>query len=453
MYITDLNSAGGIGANSLLLEMGNLRILVDAGMHPKRMGYASLPDFSILEDELLDAIVLTHCHLDHLGGLPVVARSHPEAPIITSLPNIILAPRMLRNSVNVMKRQRAEHNVGEYPLFVHRDIAVLSRRFEGQRFGKLETYRSRGETFQIALHQAGHVAGAAAIELIAKEGRIIISGDVLFDRQQTLAGANLPNGKADVLILETTRGMNERLPGCTRETEVQRFIATVNRILMRGGSCLIPVFALGRMQEMMTILSNARALGDLKPSPFFVTGLGVDLANHFDKIAKQTGLIDFDVQVIDELGAIPPDPNMVPGKRPSKNGIYLVSSGMLVERTPSYQVAASLLGHSENGICFVGYCDPETPGGVLLATAEGERFLFDVYDYSTPVRASVDQFDLSGHADRDELLDYACSVSPATVVLTHGDQDAREWFSAQFAQALPSAKIIDPKPLERYDLL
>ncbi len=452
MFITDLNPSGGIGANSMLVEMGQLRILIDAGMHPKLMGYEALPDFSLLEGEPLDAIVLTHCHLDHLGGLPVIARAHPGTPIITSLPNITLAPRMLRNSVNVMKRQRSEHNIREYPLFVHRDISAMNRQFEGQRFGKLETYRSRGETFQIALHPAGHVAGAASVELVSSAGRMIISGDMLFDRQQTLAGASPPKDATDVLVLETTRGLTERSEGCTRESETQRLIAALNTILERGGSCLIPVFALGRMQEMMTLLANSRRTGALRSSPFFVTGLGVDLASHFDKIARQTGLIDFDVRVIEELGAVPPDPNLVPGRRPSKNGIYLVSSGMLVEHTPSYQVAASLLGYPENGICFVGYCDPQTPGGMLLATGQGERFLFDVYDYSTPVMASVDQFDLSGHADRDELVSYAQSVSPQTIVLTHGDPEARTWFESALAEVLPQSRIIDPEPLHRYDL-
>lgn len=453
MFITDLNPNGGIGANAMLVEMGPLRVLVDAGMHPKLMGYDALPDFSLLEGEPLDAIILTHCHLDHLGALPVIARSFPETPIITSIPNMTLAPRMLRNSINVMKRQRAEHNIREYPLFVHRDVAQLKNQFEGQRFGKLETYRSRGETFQVALHAAGHVAGAASVELVSAAGRMIISGDMLFDRQQTLTGATPPVGEADVVVLETTRGLTERLPNTDRESETRRLIKTINTILERGGSCLIPVFALGRMQEMLSILATARRAGELMDSPLFVTGLGVDLASHFDRIAKETGLIDFDIQVMEALGATMPDVNLVPGRRPSKRGIYLVSSGMLVEHTPSYQVAASLLGHEENGICFVGYCDPETPGGVLLATEQGERFLFDVYDYSTPVRATVEQFDLSGHADREELVDYATSIAPKTIVLTHGDPAAREWFQSALAKALPKCRIIDPEPLERYEVL
>ena len=452
MYLTDLNKDGGIGANSLLLELGPFRILVDAGMHPKQIGPAALPDFRPIKAEGLDAIVLTHCHLDHLGALPLAARTSPNAPVITSLPNLTLAPRMLRNSINVMKRQRAEHGIREYPLFVHRDIAALSKQFEGQQYGRMETYRSNGATFDIALYPAGHVAGAAAVEIKYGKERIIFTGDVLFDAQNTLPGADLPDGPVDVLVLETTRGLTERPEGKTRETETQRLLTKITDILERGGSCLIPVFALGRMQEMLKLLSKSLRDGTLPRSSVFVTGLGLDLANHFDKIRQQTGLIDFDIEVIEEMGAGPLEPNLVPGRNPNKRGIYLVSSGMLVAHTPSYQVAASLLADKKNGICFIGYCDPDTPGGTLLKTPNGERFLFDAYDYSTPVNASVDQFDMSGHADREELVAYAVKTKAKKVVLTHGDPDARAWFAETLRTEMPGSEIIDPTPLERIGL-
>ncbi len=452
MYITDLNKDGGIGANSLLLEIGPFRILIDAGMHPKQIGPAALPNFRPIKQEGVDAIVLTHCHLDHLGALPLAAKTNPNAPVITSIPNLTLAPRMLRNSINVMKRQRAEHGIQEYPLFVHRDLAALSRQFEGQQYGRKETYRSQGSTFDITLHTAGHVAGASAVEIEHDGEKICFTGDVLFDQQNTLPGAQLPSGPFDVLVLETTRGLTERPQGKTRATETERLLKKIVEILDRGGSCLIPVFALGRMQEMLKLLSKSLRDGTLPRSSVFVTGLGLDLANHFDQIRQKTGLIDFDIEVIEEMGAGPLEPNLVPGRNPTKRGIYLVSSGMLVAHTPSYQVAASLLSDSKNGICFIGYCDPDTPGGTLLKTANGERFLFDAYDYSTPVHASVDQFDMSGHADREELVAYAVKTQAKKIVLTHGDPEARAWFKETLQKVMPESEIIDPKPLDRISL-
>jgi Cft2 family RNA processing exonuclease len=130
-------------------------------------------------------------------------------------------------------------------------------------------------------------------------------------------------------------------------------------------------------------------------------------------------------------------------------GIYLVSSGMLVEHTPSYVMASTLLGDERNSILFVGYCDPSTPGGHLLQAEHGSPFEFEAYNQIESIRAKIRQFDLSGHADRDQLVAYAQKLSPANIFLHHGDPEARSWF----ANALQStgAKIINPEPLKFYE--
>jgi len=446
MKFIDLNRHGGIGANSIYVQIGPFHILVDAGLHPKRLGYDALPDFKPIELLDLDLILLTHCHLDHLGSLPIVTAHNPTTPVITSPPNEQLAPRMLRNSINVMKRQREEHGIREYPLFLHRDVAQLSKQITVQRFGRGEIYRKGNEQIEVILHPAGHVVGAACIELIYKHRRIVFSGDVLFDAQRTLPGAHLPKGEIDTLILETTRGANGRDLERSRASEVDRLLDTMAAILKRGGSCVIPVFALGRMQELFKILYEARISGSLPNSPIFAAGLGMDLCNLFDKIRRRTQLVDFDLAILEKMRVKPPEPKMRPGRDLVKKGIYLVSSGMMVEHTPSYKIAASLLPHPANGLCFVGYCDPDTPGGQLLAGREEASFFFDALDYNAPLRASIDRFDLSGHADRDELSDYACSTGARAIVLTHGDQDARDWFREDLEDRAPSSKIIDPRP-------
>ena len=113
MKYIDLNRHGQIGASCHYLELGPFKLLVDAGLHPKKVGALAMPDFRPLDVHNLDLIVLTHCHLDHLGALPVIAELNPQAPVITSIPNTVLAPRMLRNSINVMRRQREELGIQE----------------------------------------------------------------------------------------------------------------------------------------------------------------------------------------------------------------------------------------------------------------------------------------------------------------------------------------------------
>jgi len=123
---------------------------------------------------------------------------------------------------------------------------------------------------------------------------------------------------------------------------------------------------------------------------------------------------------------------------------------MLVERTPSYTLASGLLGHAANTIGFVGYCDPDTPGGKLLASKPGDTFLFESAHVKAKVKARVERFELSGHADREELLQFAVQTGARSIVLTHGDPAARAWFAERLAEQLPSAKVLDPVPLQPY---
>ena len=141
-----------------------------------------------------------------------------------------------------------------------------------------------------------------------------------------------------------------------------------------------------------------------------------------------------------------------PGKEPPIQGIYVVSSGMVVPNTPSYLLASCLVGSARHSLCFVGYCDPDTPGGHLLAAKNGYQILFEELNLKTRVRAHIERFEFSGHATRDELLNYALKCSPRSIVLTHGDPPARAWFAEQFKEKLPKAKVLDPVPLQTYQV-
>lgn len=453
MRITDLNKEGGIGSNSLLVEMGAFTFVVDAGLHPKLAGIEAAPDFSPIDGKRVDFVIVTHCHLDHIGSLPILLQKCPKARVLMSHPSQLLVERMLHNSCNVMKRQKAEQNIAEYPLFTHEDVDSLAPRFEAIHFEKPYAMRSNGETLTLTLHQAGHVAGAGGFEIEHEGRRVFFTGDVLFDEQTTLEGARFPEKrKFDAMIIETTRGETERPVDKDRASEVARLLKTIRDTIDRGGSILIPVFALGRMQELLTIVNEARNANLLPLCPVFAAGLGIDLAGYFHQIARRHEQLRFTNTTMQQLRLRRPPRKLPPGREPPEQGIYILSSGMLVERTPSYQLAATLLAHPRNAICFVGYCDPDTPGGKLQLTPPGKTFVFEAYDYQCAVRAQVERFELSGHADRQEILDFVLAADPKTILLTHGDPGARDWFAARLAEQRKSIRVIDPKPLETVEL-
>jgi len=452
MKLIDLNRDGGIGANSLFIQLGDLNILIDCGLHPKRVGRAATPDLAPLRGITLDLIIITHCHLDHIGSLPVVMREHPNTPVIMTLSSRMLIERMLHNSANVMVRQKEEANIPEYPLFTHDDIDRCAKRLTGLPFAHPKHFRGAKDDVEITFHAAGHVAGAAAVEIHYKHRRIFFTGDVLFESQRTLAGAKFPTGHFDTVVMETTRGSTERPVGKERINEIGRLIQAINDTIQRGGSILIPVFALGRMQELFAILHDARKFGRLVECPIYAGGLGMDLADYFDEISRKTKHVQFNRQILKDLKLQPTPRKLTAGEDPQQNALYVVSSGMMVENTPSYMLASGLVAHARNMIAFIGYCDPETPGGRLLASHPGDEFLFAAANVKQKIKAHIERFELSGHADREELVEFAVQTNARSIVLTHGDPAARAWFLEQLRKLMPNAHVLDPIPLTPYQV-
>jgi Cft2 family RNA processing exonuclease len=452
MKLIDLNSDGGIGANSLYLQIGDFHLLIDSGLNPKKIGRIAAPSHRPLQGVKLDLILVTHCHLDHIGSLPLLMRAHPNTPVIMTQPSRMLIERMLHNSANVMLREKEEKNITDYPLFTHDEIDRVAPRMYPLPFGSPRKFVGARDEIEFTFHPAGHVAGAAGVEIIHKHRRIFVTGDVLFTTQRILDGAKFPKGRFDTLITETTHGANEKPPGNIRSSEMIRLIEMINATLLRGGSVLIPVFALGRMQEILAILHDARKFNRLAPAPIFASGLGMDLCDYFDEISRKTGQLHFTRSILKELKVKKSPRDLKPGKEPPTQGIYVVSSGMVAENTASYTLASCLVGNAKHSICFVGYCDPDTPGGQLLAAKNGDQFLFSAVNVKTRIRAAIERFEFSGHAAREELLEYAVQCDPRSIVLTHGDPPARAWFAEQLAARLPKAKVLDPVPLKSYQV-
>src|SRR2546421_2767442 len=278
MQIINLNPDTDIGASCWFVEIEGNRLLMDAGIHPKREGRASLPLYDVMRDQEVDAIAISHCHHDHVGSLPVALRYFPHAQVLMSELSYFLVERVLHNSVNVMKRQRDELGIQEYPLFSHDEVDDLAPLFQGFKYNREIDWAAMPKTRTgffsptLEFYDAGHALGSAGIMVRGQKETLFFTGDVCFHDQTILKSARFEDVKADVLIMETTRGNRSLPPGFTRESEIERLTKAIHQVLDRKGSVLIPTFALGRTQEILALLALLMGQGKLKKQPIYIGG-------------------------------------------------------------------------------------------------------------------------------------------------------------------------------------
>src|ERR1017187_5663685 len=246
MRIINLNPDTAIGAGAGVVELDGHRMLLDAGTHPKREGRPSLPLFDLVKKSDVDAIAISHCHHDHVGSLPVALRYFPQAHVLMTELSYFLVERVLHNSVNVMKRQREELGLKDLPLYSHDEVDELAPRIQGFKYNREVDWASFRKTRAgflsptLEFHDAGHALGSAGIMVRGRKETLFYTGDVCFHDQTILRGARFEDVKADVLIMETTRGNRQLPPGFSREGEIERLSAAILRVLQRRGSVLIP---------------------------------------------------------------------------------------------------------------------------------------------------------------------------------------------------------------------
>jgi Cft2 family RNA processing exonuclease len=126
--------------------------------------------------------------------------------------------------------------------------------------------------------------------------------------------------------------------------------------------------------------------------------------------------------------------------------LFVLTSGMMSENTAAHDFAVRMIGDERQSIFFVGYADPDTPGGRLKAAKPGETFVFSPGAGQVTRRCDVQDFDLTAHANRDDLLDFVGRVSPRAILLGHGNDDSRRWFEEQIRARHPKIKIVQPQP-------
>ena len=452
MKFINLTRHTEIGANAYYLEIGRHRLVLDCGMHPKNTGDDALPLFKAIAGRDVEAVLISHAHQDHIGTLPLAMRRFSGARVFMTEATAEIGSVLLHNSVNVMTRQREEIGELSYPLFTHRETDRSSERWRrcplrqqmsiaGERAPRREKHAVAFEFFD-----AGHVLGSTGIMLRTEGRTVFYTGDVNFDDQTIMEAAVFPEEKIDVLIMECTRGDHPKPEGWTRANEERRFSEALGAALERDACVLIPVFALGKTQEILAMLYKFRRQRLLPEFPIYIGGLSSKFTDIYDRRTHTTRRQMPHQKLMRDVAPYILNDETVRDTPVRGGRVYVLSSGMMIPKTLSNVFARRIIENPIHSIFFVGYANPESPAGLLRDAGIGGEVALDPNKPRQQIRCNIEQFQFSAHATRESLIHYAAKISPNKILLVHGDPPAVEWMRDTLSNKLPGSEIIVPTP-------
>ena len=420
--LRSLGAASTVTGSKHLLESGGRRILVDCGLFQgvknlRELNWETLP----VEPASIDAVIVTHAHLDHTGYLPRLVRNGFRGPIYATAATRAVAQIILRDSAYLQEKDAAflnKHKASKHhpalPLYDQQDAERALELFRAQPFGAPFEIPDTGAT--VTFRRAGHILGASTVEVDWQGRRVVLTGDlgryddpIMFDPDPVTA--------ADYLVMESTYG--DRVHEKTDALEKLRQV--VDETVKRGGTVVVPAFAVGRAQTLLYHLWQLREAGKLPDVPVY---LDSPMAIHASEL----------------LGAYPDDhrlpPEVYDGMRAMANyspdseqsrkisestepKIIISASGMATGGRILHHLKA-FAPDARNTIMITGYQVPGTRGASIAA---GERFV-RIYGEWVPIRAQVANLAmLSAHADADELIRWArgFTAAPKEVFVVHGE--------------------------------
>jgi Cft2 family RNA processing exonuclease len=440
-----LGGANEIGANCYYLDIDGTGIILDCGMHPQKLGIDSLPNFDLIADKPVDFVLISHAHLDHLGSLPYLVQRHPYIKIITTPQTRAIAELTLHNSVSILKENLKESD--EIKIYSHAEIDLLIQSIAYHNYNEefeLEGYN--GNTIiKASFHDAGHILGSAGILLQFGEKKFFYTGDINLSRQSLLDKAELPHTKVDILLLESTYGSTDTCSIPLWNKEGKRFAAEANKIIGEDGSILIPVFSLGKHQEILSTIWNLMAAGTLTQTDIYTGGIGPKISRVYDYNRYAVNRTDKEF----ELWNIPQKnlfdvTNYEDFFKPPC--IVLASSGMLLPGTISFNLTQYWLKKYNSAIFTVGYMEKNTPGYIVATSSRGEKIKLTDTSESQTVKCRIKRFRFPSHAVREQLIEVVKKLNPSEVVLVHGDPQSVDWVGENILRDYKHIKVYAAEP-------
>ena len=430
-----LGAADSVTGSRYLVQTPRARVLVDCGLFQgykvlRARNRASFP----VSPSTIDAVVVSHAHLDHSGYLPALVRDGYDGPIFSTEGTAELCRILLPDSAHLLEEE-ARHaatrgwSVHEHPepLYTLEDAERALRQFRVLPF---DAPHRLADGLDVQFRPAGHILGAAGVALDIDGTRLRFTGD-LGRVDDPLMRPPAPLERADVLVTESTYG--DRVHDAVDPEDVLGDI--IRRTAGRGGVVLIPAFAVGRTETLLLHLSRLRDRNEIPDVPIYVNSpmavSGIDAyRRHPDEHRVAADELDRMYAVATLVSSV--DESKLLNLRGGPM-VIISASGMLTGGRVLHHVAA-YGGDSRNAIVITGFQAGGTRGAALLGGARTLR----IFGADVPIRAQVHHIEsMSAHADAEQLLDWMRHAErPRAVYVTHGEPAAADTLRARITREL-----------------
>ena len=435
--LTFLGAAGTVTGSKFLVQHDGLRLLIDCGLFQgeKRWRERNWTPFPV-PPATIDAAILTHCHLDHVGFLPRIVREGFGGPVHVTQGTAELAALVLRDSAHLFERDAEDARAGGWsrhdpplPLYTVADAEAAIDRFTAHDF---DSRVGVAGTASAGFTRAGHVLGSASVSLTVGAARVLFSGDLGRSTHPLLAPRGTPPG-ARTIVVESTYGNRSHPPA----TGHAALADAIRRTVDRGGSVLIPAFAIDRTELVLHALAELLADGAIPAVPVYVNspmaldGLAVYRgAAARGELRPGTHPDVIDLPTLVEVRGVEQSIALNTLREPS---IIVSASGMATGGRVVHHLR-HMLPDARNTVILTGYQAVGTRGRQLV---DGAREI-KAHGRYVKVRAEIVQDEeFSVHADADELLAWLAELpDPETVYVVHGEPDAAEAFAARIRSEL-----------------
>lgn len=465
MQITFHGAAREVTGSCHLVECGGTRLLLDCGLiQGGRERHERNREPFPFDPTTIDAVVLSHAHIDHSGRLPLLRKHGYRGPIITTAPTARLLEIMLADSGRIQEEdarwkikrlKRAKKDTDWVtPLYTEEDALAVLGQLVPIELGATETLTTNAD---VTFVPAGHILGAAIVDLTLRDDgvtrRLVFSGDLGVQGSRLLPRPGTPE-RPDYLIMESTYGDREREHESDR---TETLFGIVRDTVARGGKVIIPAFAVGRTQEILTRLNDLIEAGRLP-------GLRVYVDSPMAVAATKAFALHPEAysQSVQELLATGDAPLQFPGlslvtqvedsiaiNQSQEPSVIISASGMCTAGRVKHHLKHTL-ADARNTIIFVGYQAAGSLGRIIQAGTSPIR----IFDEWYPLNARVETIEgFSAHADRTELLDWFAGLggAPERTFLVHGEETAALALADTITERF-AAPVTVPRRGERHEL-